>query len=600
MKTKGKMISTLCASAALFSSMHVNVVHAKEEIHGNYEEAVNEIVIPRYEANGEKVNQKVSDTLKSKLDTTDLVAQKDEENKTLLVDVQLKDVYLDSNYLNGASQPGISYYNMMNFYTDVKQVKQMLEANPEYTVTDNKGNVVDLAYIHELLGLLDQINDFDPHTNLKYNYDSVYDSPVFNENEKLGGTDVIATSKEGNVSFTFHIDSHGYWGYDLGAHDSITGVVMGYDEAYAYENQSALTTQYANFFVIEMENEGSGTWYMLNNTDLENPMLYVSADKKEAFMIDVDFYGENVINQMIKEVIGEECESLKIFLTHNHPDHVNNLHKIAEDERLQEITTIIWPENEPHTELDGVDLVELFNYETIADNEIINVAGNTFQFIEIADEHTPGGGQLADLTNKVIYSGDSLGAQVHLGGTTITLSNADNWLQGARKAEAYIQENGIRYNIGGHTPYLNDASFASWVAEAIEYAKQQVALDSTWQGLVVVEDGKVVSQERLQEIMATGLSDREELKIASVNFRNDLPEQPTPTPTIEPTETPEQPTPTIEPTENPTPTTTPTTQSNTDKKTTPNTSDSTNMYAFVLAGFASLAIVAFVIKKRFS
>lgn len=592
----------LIACAAFLASTQVMPLKAFEEVQGNYEQAVNEIIIPRYEANGEKVEQKVSDTLKSKLDTTNVIAEKDDTNKTLLLkDVQLKDVYLASDYLNGASESGRSYYNMMNFYTDVKQVKQLLDVNPEYTVTDSQGNVVDLAYVEELLGLLDQINDFDPHTNLKYNYDSVYDSPVFAQNEKLGGTDVIATSKEGNVSFTFHIDAHGYWGYDLGAHDSITGIVMGYDEAYAYENQSALTTQYANFFVIEMENKGSGTWYMLNNTDLENPMIYVSADKKEAFMIDVDFYGENVINQIIKEVIGEECESLKIFLTHNHPDHVNNLHKIAQDERLQSITTIIWPENEPHTELDGVDLVELFNYETIADNELITVAGNTFQFIEIVDEHTPGGGQIADLTNKVIYSGDSLGAQVHLGGTTIPMSNADNWLQGARKAEAYIKENGIRYNIGGHTPYLNDASFASWVAEAIEYAKQQVELDSKWQGLVVVEDGKVVSQERFQEMMTIGLSDREELKVASVNFRNDLIEEPTPTPTIEPTKEPDEPSP--EPTVNPTqsPTTSNTqNKNNSDKKTSVNTSDSTNVYPYIMLGIISLSFATMIIKKRLS
>ena len=51
---------------------------------------------------------------------------------------------------------------------------------------------------------------------------------------------------------------------------------------------------------------------------LQNPMIYVSKDGKEAFMIDVDFYGANVLNEKIKAVIGDKCESLKIFLTHNH------------------------------------------------------------------------------------------------------------------------------------------------------------------------------------------------------------------------------------------------------------------------------------------
>ena len=41
---------------------------------------------------------------------------------------------------------------------------------------------------------------------------------------------LLRTSKDGKATFKFHIDSHGYWGYDLGAHDSITGIVMGLDE----------------------------------------------------------------------------------------------------------------------------------------------------------------------------------------------------------------------------------------------------------------------------------------------------------------------------------------------------------------------------------
>lgn len=136
---------------------------------------------------------------------------------------------------------------MLNFYTDVKQVKQLLDDNAGYSVIDSKGNNVDAAYVEELLGLLDQINDMDPETNIQYDMKSVFDTKEFASDTSRGGTDVIATSKDGNVSFEFHIDSHGYWGYDLGAHDSITGVVMGYAADFAQENQRDLTTKYANF-----------------------------------------------------------------------------------------------------------------------------------------------------------------------------------------------------------------------------------------------------------------------------------------------------------------------------------------------------------------
>nr|WP_318039186.1 MBL fold metallo-hydrolase [uncultured Faecalibacillus sp.] len=527
-----KIANTLLASSMVFSmaTSQMTMIHAVDEngiaiqdvdletVQASYEKAIAEVKVPKYAKDGSKIDQGVSEYLRAKLDTKDLSATKEESKKLLTVDVQLKDVNLTSDYINGKSPAGISYYNMMNFFTNVKQVKQLLDANPGYQVKDSKGNVVDACYVDELLGLLQQINDFDPTTNLQYDYDSVYNSDAFTSETTRGGTDVIATSKEGNVSFKFHIDSHGWWGYDLGAHDSITGLVMGEDEKTANENQHDLTTEYGNFFVIKMKEDSAGTWYMLRDTDLENPMMYVSKDGKEAFMIDVDFYGENVLNEKIKAVIGDKCESLKIFLTHNHPDHVNNLDIIGQDETLRNITTIVWPEKEPHTNLNGKDLISDIQWkgvQTVKDMEKFTVAGSEFQFLEISNEHTPGGGQLADLTHKVIYSGDTLGAQVHLGGTTIR-SGAQEWYDGAQKAAKYIKENGIQYNIGGHTPYLNNADFASWLATAVDYGMKVAPKGYT---LVIVENGKVVNgTKRYEEIMANGLSDRDELNICSVGF----------------------------------------------------------------------------------
>lgn len=513
-------------TTSLVEKKALKATENQSKVMASYEEAIKEVTNPKWD-NGQKTDVPVSNDLKAKLDTSNLSALKNEKAKTLTVDIQLKNTYLASKYLNGKSPAGESYYNMVNFFTDVKQIKQLLKDNSGYSVIDSQGNQLDAGYIDELHGLIAQIIDFDTSTNLKYDKDSIFNSKAFQTHKELGGTDVIATSREGHVSLKFHIDSHGWWGYDLGADDSITSLVMGFDQkaidADRAERESPITKQYGNFFVIEMENAGKGKWYMLNGTDLENPIIYVSSDGKEAFMIDVDFYGENVINQVIKSVIGDKCESLKIFLTHNHGDHVNNLAQIAKDERLKEITTLVWPENEPHTKLNGVDLVELFDYTTIKDMQTIIAADNTFQFIEIPDEHTPGGGQLADLTNKVLYSGDTLGAQVHLGGGTVMMSKIDSWLNGALKSAKYIEENDIRYNIGGHTPYLNNPQFASWVAKAIQCGKEQLVSDPFWKGgLVIVENGKIVDSKRMGEIFAKGLSDRDELNIASINFINDL------------------------------------------------------------------------------
>ena len=494
-----------------------------QEETGSSERALNSIIIPRYEADGTKTQQHISTTLKSHLSVKDINKIKDAENNTITVDVQLVGVNLVSEYKNCVGEPGTSYYNMLSYYANVLQVKELVDKNEGYTIIDSKGNMVDATYVNELVGLLKQINDFDPATDLQYDWDSAYDTEAFATETYRGGTDVIATSKERNVTLKFHIDAHGWWGYDIGMHDSITGVVMGYDADYAYQNQHDLTTQYGNFFVIKMKEDDAGTWYMLRNTDLENPMIYVSKDGKEAFMIDVDFYGQNVLNRVIKSVIGDKCESLKIFCTHNHLDHCDNLAIIAQDERLKEITTMYWPENEPHATLNGIDVVAAFPIKTLSDMEKFTVAGVEFQFIEIPNEHTPGGGQLADLTHKVIYSGDSLGAQIQYGGTNFYMSNAQNWLLGAQKAANYIVENEIRYNIGGHTPYLNNPEYATWVATAIQYAYDQIQADSSWSGgLVIVENGEVVSAQRAAQLQSEGLTDREVLNVCSITFRNNL------------------------------------------------------------------------------
>lgn len=497
---------------------------------GDIDGAVASVTLPRIEADGTSVEQGVGDALKAHLDMAPLTIEVDDSAKTLTADVALTDVRLASDYLNGVSPAGTSFYNMVNFDLKVRQLQDVLVTHEGFGVVDANGSAVDAAYVDELAGLLDQIVRIDPMTDLRYDYDAVYDSEAFADDETLGGTDVIATSKEGNVQVKFHIDSHGWWGYDLGAHDSITGLVMGYGEEYSSENQHDLTVQYGNFFVIKMESAGDGTLYMLDGTDLENPMIYVGADGKEALMVDVDFYGQNVICQRIKDVIGKGCESLNIYLTHRHGDHTLNLQRIIEDEELAAITTIYWPENEPHTmSEDGtnVDIIAPFGrIKTITDNETFSVAGHSFQFIEIPDEHTEAGGQLLDLENKILYSGDTLGAQIHLGGTTVMLSKVDSWVAALRKSVGFISEKGVRYIIGGHTPYLNNPAFASWVLTLVESARDQFAADPAWEGgLLVAENGTIIDGDRMGQMFEAGLTDREELVMASANFVNDTVEK---------------------------------------------------------------------------
>ena len=571
------------------ASFNYNATLSQKALLGDVDAAYDKIVTPITQDDGTVKNYPLSSTLRSHLSNEDLLAVKNEEDKTIIIDQQLNGVFLTSDYINGKSQAGISYYNMMNFYATLLQAQQMLADNPDYKIVDSEGVAYTKALIDEFVGLVKQINDFDPTTNLRYDWDSAYDTEKFEDETFRGGVDVIATSKEGNISFEYHIDAHGWWGYDLGAHDSITGLVLGLDADQAQEQQHDLTLKYGQFFVIKMKDTNQGSWYLLNSTDLDNPVIYVSHDKKEALLIDVDMYGANAINKVIKSVIGDQCESLNIFLTHNHGDHVNNLAVIGQDEALRNITTIYWPENEPHptlTEKDGTveemfgkDLVSDIQWKdikTLEDMEKFTVAGTEFQFIEIPNEHTPGGGQLADLTNKVIYFGDTLGAQIHLGGTTIMADKAEAWLDGAKKSTQYMKENGIQYGIGGHTPYLNTPEFASWLATGIEYAMKNAA---DGYNLIIVENGKVVNgTDRFGQIMANGLSDRGELNVCSLGYIKPASEVP---------DNPKNPSdPTINQDDN--------TQTNTNVK----TSDNTNIIAYAVTAMATAAVLFTVLKNK--
>ncbi|WP_300738677.1 MBL fold metallo-hydrolase [uncultured Dubosiella sp.] len=467
----------------------------------------------------------------SGLVTDDPATQKVE----VTLDVALKDVVIPGKEINGAGNTtGSSYYNFLAYYSDVKQVLQLMDdpTNQNAVFKDATGNVITKENVNDMLALLDKINSFDVNAGIKYDWDSVYNSEKFEKEDLRGGLDVVAGDEK--ASLKFHIDSHGWWGYEL-VGDTIIQAVMPDSVTNGLSNKE-VANKYSNFFVIDMKKPGddsNGKWYMLRNTDLENPMLYISADGKEALMIDVDFYGENVLADLLRQLLGlggnitrelvPGCEKLNILFTHMHGDHVNNLVSLLADPVLKNIIHVYWPDGEPHTMVDGKDVIASVDPDRLTnmkDGFTLEFDGIPFVFNQIIDEHTPAGGQFADLKNKIQYSGDTLGAQIHLGGTTAGAAQLDSWISGAKKTIDFIQKNGLEYIIGAHTPYLNTPEFANWLLEACNYAKTQLAKDPNWSGLVIVENGKVVTPERMAEMMKSGLSDRDELNVLSVNFRN--------------------------------------------------------------------------------
>lgn len=412
-------------------------------------------------------------------------------------------------------------------------------ANQNAVFKDANGNVITKENVKDMLALLDKINRFDANAGIKYDWDSVYNSEKFEKEDWRGGLDVVAGDDK--ASLKFHIDSHGWWGYEL-VGDTIIQAVMPDSVTNGLSNKE-VADKYSNFFVIDMKKpdaQWNGSMIMLKDTDLQNPVIYMNENKTETMIIDLDFCGHNILAQKIKDVIGKDCQKLTIFFTHNHPDHVDNLEWIMNDPDLMKIAHIIWPKGEPNpgkTITIGGKTVNIIDacrdlgiVIDIPDGSSFKVGDLEFVFNQIVDEHTPAGEQFADLKNKILHSGDTLGAQIHLGGTNASLSMIDSWIAGAQKTVDTITKYSLEYIIGGHTPYLNTPEFANWLLEACNYAKAQLAKDPTWGGLVIVENGKVVTPERMAEMMKNGLSGRDELNVLSINFRNSpspvLPEEP--------------------------------------------------------------------------
>lgn len=55
-------------------------------------------------------------------------------------------------------------------------------------------------------------------------------------------------------------------------------------------------------------------------------------------------------------------------------------------------------------------------------------------------------------------------------------------------------------------------------AKCFTGSKANLEEDPEWSGLIVVENGKVFTKDRHNEMLKNGLSDTEELNILSVNF----------------------------------------------------------------------------------
>ena len=455
----------------------------------------------------------MSDPIKEIVNVPDATVKVDGEDAytDLNVGTPERMVFLDDdNYVTG-----YSYYNVMTFSSKVKQLIAMLDENPDvktihYTDTEE---TVTPEYIRDLDELLNKLNAFDPTLELKYDFDKA-------------GSNYIASNK--TAKFEFHVQTNGYWGYDL-AGDSIIDKVTAQPGGYM-ENQE-LNNQYAQFFTVDLTDRFAGL-YILNDTDLQNPVLFMN--DTEALLIDVDFRGGETLHKLVKQLVKDR--DLYVYITHAHGDHYLNLDYFE----LDDIKGIYYGKNDPISgeAMGGARIEDVFQRWVDADKIIFyedgytfERAGKQFEVVEMSN-HTPGGSQLLDVTDRILFSGDTLGAQTFKGGTTIGLGDIDHWanefdhsIEILKLAEA---DKRIDYIVGGHTGYLNTPEFELWVRQCISEVQEKgtdaLTENPIGQHTVVVKDGKVLTPEENLGLFKDGtpvpaISDEEVTHTGSINVR---------------------------------------------------------------------------------
>ena len=459
----------------------------------------------------------MSDPIKEIVNTEDAVfdIEGNTASTALNIGTEKEPVYLDdNNYVTG-----YSYYNVMGFTAQVKQIKAMLDKYPDVdTVAYADGKTVSRSFVEDMNTLVDRLNAFDPTLSLKYDFDKA-------------GSNYIASN--GSAVLEFHVQTNGYWGYDL-AGDSIIDKVV--NEPGGYMENQELNNKYAQFFTVDLTDRYEGL-YILNDTDLQNPVLYMNDD--EAFLVDVDFRGAENLKKILAELVGDK--PLYIYITHAHGDHYQNLDAFDTDA----VAGLYYSKTEPvsgegvgGTKLEDtfqrwVDAGKMIYYE---DGDIIERAGKQFEVV-IMSNHTAGGSQLIDLTDRILLSGDTLGAQTFKGGTSLGLDSVDMWIGEFDHSIEALDLNGeskIDYIIGGHTGYLNTWEFENWVytclQELRENGEEALYANPIGQNTIVVKDGAVLTEEEKAAQFKDGtpvpaISDEEVTHVASINVRLPQPEQ---------------------------------------------------------------------------
>lgn len=403
---------------------------------------------------------------------------------------------------------GSSYYNLMACYAQMLQVESLVEGSGASSVCDAaEGVSVDVSYLADAVELVREVATFDPALTVSYDHTSP-------------SLDCIAA--HGAATMRFHIAAGGWWGYALTGNSIIDKV---FDVPGGMQENIATQTEKGNFFDIDY---GNGI-HLLKDADIQNPIIVM--DDASALVVDVDYYGAEVFHDRLMGVVGDR--ELSIYITHQHGDHLINLQYIDPDE----ISAVYYPKEEPASgpTAGGVNIEDCLGkfdkagkLVLVSDGDVIETAGREFEVVSMKG-HTPGGTQLLDKTDRLLFAGDTLGSQTFKGGTTIKLSEIRDW-------QGYVVDNMKRHGVGtdactfdyiitGHTSYKLGPEFIEWLKACVDVVADQgmegTAAMPSGRNIVSMLNGRQLSLDELTTLFATGVNDAQWARTYSIAVTDD-------------------------------------------------------------------------------
>ncbi|MDO5422741.1 MAG: MBL fold metallo-hydrolase [Eubacteriales bacterium] len=398
----------------------------------------------------------------------------------------------DSSYMAW----GDSYYKLLALQSAAHKLTALTEDMTDAVVMDGEGNSVSTAYIADMTELVDRVMNFDNDLIYEYDHDKIT-------------ANYIAVN--GTATLEFHLPQTGFLGYLLMG----TGFV---EESYI--NHQIFAVRYSDWL------------YFIRDTDVQGS--YLIMDDEEALLIDVGHWNGPAMWEKVQTLIGER--SLSVYITHAHGDHWYNLQYFDADR----IDQVYFPADEVATrvqENEGVydlneDLENRFAGKTVRvkDGDVLNVAGKSLEVIGVTG-HTPYGTVLLDIEDKTLFCGDALGTQTFGGGSSLKTSTVDTWSSGLHHLNEVLKtgtdECRVEVIYPGHQAYALGVDYLQGLTACVD-ALSENGMDATLYApmgkgsqLVVAKNGELITQEELDELFASNITDAEAVAYASVSFVDD-------------------------------------------------------------------------------